>query len=411
MAEQDAEALDDQKLPMMFSEFMTKNDDIDEGMWQRYNALIINIQSKPGQRTKRELAFIADYMSNIVNAKLKISKPKNEPSTSFAQAVMTPQAPPMVIKLNELVTKPNEFDGKSSSARRWIDEYERAAIANGWNEIIMIKYFPTFLGPAYGWFVTLGQKQMGTKPSWLTVRNVFIRHYLGESDAVMLKRQVEQTYQGHNEPITTFMPRLLRIALLAKPNMPEDEQIDLVREKLRSKYIEKLGVHKPKSLQELNDMCLAAEIIFASQQRAEKREANEREKNKHSKKNKGKNESKSENQEDGWTPSRGKRRNRSKKNKDGSSCAKCDRTNHPTEKCFAKTKADGSSLNDPKTKKSTNNAIVENKNEPTTTSIEPKLPPKVTSIHRVMSTVVPVVLNVSELHGMLLLKSSATTLH
>ena len=42
-----------------------------------------------------------------------------------------PEAPVPTIKLNELVIKPDKFDGKKSEARRWIDDYEAAAVANG----------------------------------------------------------------------------------------------------------------------------------------------------------------------------------------------------------------------------------------------------------------------------------------
>lgn len=50
------------------------------------------------------------------------------------------------IKLNELVQRPDVFDGKQSNARRWIEDFEAAAEANDWTENVKIKYISAFLG-------------------------------------------------------------------------------------------------------------------------------------------------------------------------------------------------------------------------------------------------------------------------
>lgn len=49
------------------------------------------------------------------------------------------------IRLNELVKKPQNFDGYNPPARKWVDDYEKAAEANGWSQPQKVKYFSTFL--------------------------------------------------------------------------------------------------------------------------------------------------------------------------------------------------------------------------------------------------------------------------
>lgn len=50
-----------------------------------------------------------------------------------------------VIKLNELVIKPETFDGTRPSPAIWWEDFSDAVLANGWSEIIALKYFGTSL--------------------------------------------------------------------------------------------------------------------------------------------------------------------------------------------------------------------------------------------------------------------------
>ena len=42
--------------------------------------------------------------------------------------------------MNELVIRPEVFDGVKPKPRKWLDDYEDATQANGWTDRIAVKY-------------------------------------------------------------------------------------------------------------------------------------------------------------------------------------------------------------------------------------------------------------------------------
>jgi len=148
------------------------------------------------------------------------------------------------IRLNELIIRPETFDGTKPPPRQWLDDYERAAHANGWRERTMVKHLQTFIiKAAQDWYVTIAKRKLGTDPSWQEVRAAFLRHYLGGSDKAVVRRQIERTRQGDNEKASLFIPRLLRLFDMVEPNKPEEELVEILRSKLRKGYQDKLAMH------------------------------------------------------------------------------------------------------------------------------------------------------------------------
>jgi len=77
------------------------------------------------------------------------------------------------IRLNELIIRPETFDGTKPPPRQWLDDYERAANANGWTEKTMVKHLQTFITrAAQDWFVTIARRKLGPEPSWQEVRGI-----------------------------------------------------------------------------------------------------------------------------------------------------------------------------------------------------------------------------------------------
>lgn len=368
-------------MPEFLSSYLeSKNFSISQEVMQAYSEYISRLLSK--HRNSREKRFLSDYLANIHKARITGETSKKSANRKTDQNQTTsPQGGDNqaqsegasghdstiddidssvedakdhhyeqvgrnvpAIKLNELVMKPDSFDGLKPPARRWIDDYERCAKANSWSESVMVTYFPTFLkGRALDWYMALAQRKISSSSNWPEVRQVFIRHYLGEADRQYIKRQIEHCYQKEKEPVTIFIPRLLRLVMLIEPNKAEEDLVELVKDKLRSSYQEKLATHVITTLDQLNDTCLKIECGMmaarnaASRESREGRTENPRNRPDRFNKNKSKesDDSKRDNRPKGKTPV----------------CFRCEKRGHLSTECRSKTKRDGSELNDKSTYK------------------------------------------------------------
>lgn len=160
------------------------------------------------------------------------------------------------IKLNELAIKPEKFDGQKTMARRWLEDYEAASKANGWNETIMVKYFSTFLIKASrDWFTAIAQPKLAANTPWDTLIQMFIRYYIGPEEKDAVKMELEKTRQKYNEPATEFIARTMRLINIAEPNNDEADNVRKLKFKLQSHYQDKIIGQKPTTIEELNDLC------------------------------------------------------------------------------------------------------------------------------------------------------------
>lgn len=247
------------------------------------------------------------------------------------------------IKLNELVIRPEPFDGVKPNPRKWLDNYERAARANGWSDIIMVTYFPTFvIKSALDWHVAMAQRKLKRDSSWNDLKQMFIRHYLGEADRAATKRELEKCYQRESELATCFIPRFMRLMLLLDPNKDEEDIVDLVKDRLRSVYQADLAKSTIKSLDELNDLCLKIESGIAAAKCAAARETRD------TKQTNVKNFKNRINSRKSSMPSTEEKSldTSSVKKKLDITCYKCERIGHAANKCNFKSKPDGGKLND-----------------------------------------------------------------
>lgn len=172
-----------------------------------------------------------------------------------------PQVVPVpAIKLNELVKKPEVFDGIRPPPRKWIDDFEKASEANGWTEQQQSKYFSTFLEKSGNdWFVTRSRKQLGRDETWKNLKKIFIKYWVGDSEKQTLRRQINSTFQGEREKVTTFIPRILRLVELCDADKTEEELVDMIRSKLKMEYQDKLVLCTTNTIDELNDACIKIE--------------------------------------------------------------------------------------------------------------------------------------------------------
>lgn len=316
---------------------------------------------------KKDKDFVSDYFFNLQQLNELVSKGIRDKAmaTRDPNLITDHQTDPFkqlehiydeievkAIKRNELVIEPEPFDGIKPSPRRWIDDYERAGEANGWKKNQMVKYLPIYLQKtAYDCYVTRAVKKLGRQPSWAELKNLFITHYLGSQDKQQLRRQLEKTFQGDRESITVFLPRVLRLVELVYPLKSKDEQVEFIRERLRASYQEKLAIQSISNLDELNELCLRLEGKLASERSATFREKKEKEmQEKHksnsntSNNNKRKSNDNKQNKQDSDHDQKGNNNINKSKPNPNDTCHKCNRKGHYADKCFSKTKADGTPL-------------------------------------------------------------------
>lgn len=321
-------------------------------------------ETKPEELTAANKEWLADFVVNIpkvfeaereldaIVAKRAItpskflSEPQPQPSTSKSVLIEErqirelppfPRQPPSqdrpviipAIKLNELVLRPDKCDGKREIARLWLEDYETASLANGWTEMLMYKYFSTFLTQsARNWFAAIAQPRLSVKPnaSWLELRTMFVRYFIGPEEQENIRRELRRCRQRKDETSIEFISRVMRLIKIAEPDLIEKEQVREIRLKLRDNYQDRLIGLKPETIEELNDVCLEVE---------ERLEAFNNRKQ-FGQRNIGKKANDNNNKNGGYKPNREKVTNSNDKPKARYHCSFCKKDGHTIERCWAK---------------------------------------------------------------------------
>jgi len=186
-------------------------------------------------QTDEQKAFIKDYLQTI--ARMEAEKVELAEGELNKELNRLPQASTSTVKLNELVVKPELFDGERPKPRRWLQEYNEAILANGWSDLIAVKYLPTFLiKSAKDWYFTEIRPFITPNTKWLEVAEAFSRNYLGESDYEQLSQAVDNARQRPGESVSNFIPRFRRLILLLTPDLTEKEQLRQLKSRLRPEY-------------------------------------------------------------------------------------------------------------------------------------------------------------------------------
>lgn len=323
---------------------------------------------KKGELSRKAMDWLRDYaatqpqlrairsMASAVEGEVRAeARQAPDPLESWRQAVAIPRDPPVAqpnqapsrvlprvepshvrgselpsLRRDQMVIKPRMFDGNKPPPRRWIDDFEKAAHANGWTDHFMVTFFVSFLsGHAYDWLVTLGRRRLPPNPRWMDIKEAFIRHYLGESYRSTIRKQIEKLQQGPQEKCVNFIPKVVRLYELVEPSKPEEELVEAVRDKLRPEFAAHLVMQSIYTLEQLNDCCIKIEQ-FLERSRANKQQ-------KKDDKPKGKSPSDSEKKQGGskTAPWRFPPRR----------CYRCDRVGHMSPDCRYTSKQDGSALN------------------------------------------------------------------
>lgn len=219
----------------------------------------------------------------------------------------------------------------------------RAAESNSWTDEVKSRCMVTFLTDSpFDWLVTVAKRKYGDQPPWSDLRAGFICHYLGDANKQSPRRELDRTSQRENESGTMFIPRVLRLIQLLEPDKPENDLVDVIGDRLRGIYQEKLSLNYIYTIESLNDAYLRIGAGIIAAKNAAKRENIESRREVTNKKPSNKQERLS---------SQNKIKTRSKSNNQTNSniprkCYRCGRENHLEKDCKAKSKVVGSPCNE-----------------------------------------------------------------
>jgi hypothetical protein len=220
-----------------------------------YNQTVKEICARD-QRTLEEAEFLADYFNTILKLNV-ISLPEQLPRIPKDQRE---QASKVTIKMNELVVKPETFDGQKPKPRKWLEDFKEAAESNGWNDEIMVKYFRTFLtGSAKDWYVTAVRPNLTANTTWDDINEWFNQQYL-VIDLIKQQHYVDRLYQRPNETIEVFIPKIRRALQMLSPNITQEVLVRQIIDKLRPEYRKDAILHNPSTVLQLHQFCVRIEM-------------------------------------------------------------------------------------------------------------------------------------------------------
>lgn len=127
---------------------------------------------------------------------------------------------------------------------------------NGWSEQVAIKYVTTFLsGKAVDWYKLEVRPVLTNQTTWQDFFSFFEANFLGAADRQRTRSLVNDTKQGQNETVSTFIPGFKRLLYLFYSDFSETEIVERVTEKLRPEYLRVICEKEPKTLTQLRDVC------------------------------------------------------------------------------------------------------------------------------------------------------------
>lgn len=105
---------------------------------------------------------------------------------------------------HEGVIKLEPFEGQRDKVRLWFEDFEAAAMANGWSSLMIKKYFSTFLHKtARDWFTAIAQPKMNERTPWFELRSHFIRFLIGPEEQSAIKEEIKRCRQASSSPVAS----------------------------------------------------------------------------------------------------------------------------------------------------------------------------------------------------------------
>lgn len=139
---------------------------------------------------------------------------------------------------------PEIFDPKRDDPQRFIQNYERAAVANAWNDNLKISYFGSFLsGIANRWYENFVTNN-ATK-TWTDVKKEFLKEYRMSDYSEDKERKFENRRQTREESVREYFFDLSFLAYELDPLMEDEKFIKQFERGMHDKYFSNYKILKP----------------------------------------------------------------------------------------------------------------------------------------------------------------------
>lgn len=118
---------------------------------------------------------------------------------------------------------PSTFNPSHSNTITFLASYERAAIANGWNDAHKINYFGSFLeSPANFWYEKFVTEATHADYTWNQIRDIFKEKYGGDGASRIAKTKFQNRKQQPHETIRAYYFDLMSLAHEVDANMCDE---------------------------------------------------------------------------------------------------------------------------------------------------------------------------------------------
>lgn len=108
---------------------------------------------------------------------------------------------------------PTNFNPATSNVISFIQTFEKAAIANGWNNEYKINYLGAYLSDAANaWYLKYKTNPINRDKTWDNIKLALIEEYGGDSASRELKVQLQNKKQGPSEDIKSYFYDLMALS-------------------------------------------------------------------------------------------------------------------------------------------------------------------------------------------------------
>ena len=144
---------------------------------------------------------------------------------------------------------PEVFQPAKSSPQAFLRNFERCAIANGWQDVHKIRYLGSFLeGAANTWYTEYRTDEENAQKTWSDVKDAFMRVFHGGQAQAVLRRALRAHRQAESQDILEYYYELLRKLEEYNPRFTDEDLQAYFEDGLHERYAGAYYVMQEESL-------------------------------------------------------------------------------------------------------------------------------------------------------------------